>query len=108
MSEGETMDGKIVNEAKIDGRDIDFQWYMENQDFFRARYNGKYLIIKDKKLISVHNEVGDAVDEIMERHEVEPEIDIDTVLVQECSYEEPVIAGKFMDGEEFMKWCFGR
>ena len=102
------MDGKIVNEAEIDGRDLDFQWYMENQEFFRARYNGKFLIIKDKVVISVHDEVGDAVDEIMERYEVDPEIDIDTVLVQKCSYEEPVLAGKFMDVEEFRKLCFGK
>ena len=101
------MDGKTVNEEAIDGRDIDFQWYLENQEFFRARYNGKYLIIKDKKLISVHDSVSDAVDEILERYEVNPEIDIETVLVQKCSYEEPVLAGKFMDGDEFMKWCFG-
>ena len=101
------MDGKIVNDAEIDGRDIDYQWYLENQEFFWARFNGKYLLIKDKEVISVHDEVGDAVDEIMERHEFDPEIDIDTVLVQKCSSEEPVFAGKFMDGEEFRKLCFG-
>ena len=97
-----------MNESPIDRRDFDFEWYLENQEFFRARFNGKFLIIKDKEVISVHDDVGDAVDEIMERHESDPEIDIDTVLVQECSYEEPVIAGKFMDGDEFMKWCFSR
>ena len=96
-----------MNESPIDRRDIDFEWYMENLEFFRARFNGKYLIIKDKEVISVHESVDDAVDEIMERNEVDPEIDTDTVLVQECSYEEPVIAGKFMDIEEFRKWCFG-
>ena len=97
-----------MNDSPIDRRDIDFEWYLENQEFFRARFYGKFLIIKDKEVISVHDEVGDAVDEIMERHEVDPEIDIDTVLVQKCSRDEPVLAGKFMDVEEFRKLCFGK
>ena len=56
----------------------EFQYYLENQDEFVKKYNGKVLAIKDKAVIGVFNNEIEAITEISKKHE------IGSFLVHKC------------------------
>ena len=57
----------------------EFQWYLQNQDDLVAQYEGRYLVIKDKKILGVFDNDMDAIRQTMLNHE------LGTFLVQICS-----------------------
>jgi len=56
----------------------ELQYYIDNQDELNKKFNGKYLVIKDCKLIGVYSSEIDAYSETVKNHE------LGTFLLQEC------------------------
>ena len=56
----------------------DFQYYLEHQTELVKDYKGKYLVIKDQKVIGVFDSQADAYNETQKEHEV------GTFLIQLC------------------------
>ena len=57
----------------------DFEWFVENHDSLLEIYNGKYLAIKNKKVISCYDDQAIAINETMKKHE------LGTFSVQLCT-----------------------
>jgi len=57
----------------------EFKYYIENQNKLVKRYNNKYVVIKNKKLIGVYDSETEAVQETSKN---EP---LGTFLVQKCT-----------------------
>lgn len=57
----------------------EFKYYLENQSFFVEKYNGKVIVLKDKKLLGVYENEETALHETKKSHE------IGTFLIQRCS-----------------------
>lgn len=56
----------------------EFQYYLEHQDELVDKYNGKYIIIKNGKVIGVYDNELQAVQETSKKEE------LGTYLVQKC------------------------
>jgi len=56
----------------------EFQYYLEHQDELVAKYNGKFVVIKDDKVIGVFDTKEEAVREITKKYE------LGTFLIQKC------------------------
>jgi len=57
----------------------EFDYYIENQDQFVEKYNGKVIVLKDNQVIGVYGSEAEAVKETSKKHE------IGTFLVQRCA-----------------------
>lgn len=57
----------------------EFDFYLKNQEEFVKKYKGKFLVIKDEKLLNVYDTMDDAYFKTKETHE------IGTFLIQECT-----------------------
>ena len=60
------------------GLENEFRFYLENQSELVKKYNGKYIVIKNKEIIGVFDSEIDAVEKTSEHHE------LGTFLVQKC------------------------
>ena len=56
----------------------EFKYYLEHQDEFVEKYQGKFVVIKDSKVIGVFENELEAVEKTAENHE------LGTFLVQKC------------------------
>ena len=56
----------------------EFKYYLENQDEFVKKYNGKIVVIKNNKVIGVFDTEIKAIDKTSEKEE------LGTFLVQKC------------------------
>ena len=54
----------------------EFDFYLANQDEMVKQYNGKFVVIKDRKVIGVFDDQADAVLDTQKKH------DLGTFLVQ--------------------------
>ena len=57
----------------------EFRFYLDNQKDLVAKYNGKYIVIKDAKVIGVYDDELKAVTETQKAHE------LGTFLVQKVT-----------------------
>jgi hypothetical protein len=57
----------------------EFLYYLENQSEFVKKYNGKVIVLKDKKVIGVYEKEDVALYETKKIHE------IGTFLIQKCT-----------------------
>lgn len=57
----------------------EFNFYLENQDKLLKEYEGKFVVIKDLKVIGSYNRIEEAVEETSKTHE------LGTFLVQKCT-----------------------
>lgn len=48
----------------------EFNYYLENQDEFVRRYNGKFIAIKGNEVIAVGDDEYSAVEEARDKHEL--------------------------------------
>ena len=60
------------------GLEKEFNYYLENQDELVKNYNGKFIVIKDLKIIGAYNSELEAVQKTVEKYE------LGTFLVQKC------------------------
>lgn len=56
----------------------DFRYYLDHQDQLVEKYNGKFIVIKDCKLIGAFDSELEAINKTAEKHAV------GTFLVQKC------------------------
>jgi hypothetical protein len=56
----------------------EFQFYIDHQAELSGKYNGKYIVIKDQKVIGVYDSEIEAVEKTAADHEM------GTFLVQKC------------------------
>lgn len=62
-----------------DSLEKEFEWYLANQTELVKKYDGKFVVIKDSKVIgSFENEI-EAIEKTAEDH------DVGTFLVQQCT-----------------------
>ncbi len=57
----------------------EFKWYLKNQDDLVDKYEGRFLVIKDERLMAVFDDDMEAI------RQTELEHELGTFLVQECS-----------------------
>lgn len=56
----------------------EFQYYIDNQKELVEKYKGKYLVIKDLSVVSVHDSEIEAYSDSVKKYE------LGTFLIQEC------------------------
>ena len=56
----------------------EFKYYLEHQDELVKQYNGKFIVIKDLKVIGVYDSELEAIQKTSKKHE------LGTFLVQKC------------------------
>lgn len=56
----------------------EFEYYLQHQNDLVKRYNGKFIVIKDEKVIGVYDNELEAIKETSKHHE------LGTFLVQKC------------------------
>ena len=56
----------------------EFEYYLENQNELVEKYNGKFIVIKDCKVIGDFDSELDAIKKTSQKHE------LGTFLVQKC------------------------
>ena len=56
----------------------EFKFYLDNQDDLVKKYNGKFIVIKDQKVIGAYDSEIDAVEKTAREYE------LGTFLVQKC------------------------
>ena len=59
--------------------DRDFDYFLENHEALVKKYNGKFVVIKDQKVIGAYDDVGEAIKATTKKHK------LGTFSVQECS-----------------------
>ena len=57
----------------------EFYWYIGNQAELVKKYNGKYLVIKDRQVVGAYNSALEALTEAKKRYEA------GTFLIQLCT-----------------------
>ena len=57
----------------------EFKYYIDNQDTFVKKYNGKYLVIKNNSVVGAFNSEKDAYFNSIEKFE------LGTFLIQKCT-----------------------
>ncbi|MCH8157849.1 MAG: hypothetical protein IID18_08910 [Nitrospinae bacterium] len=57
----------------------EFQWYLDNQEELVKKYDGKFIVIKNCKVINDYDDIGIAVEETSKTYEQ------GTFLVQKCT-----------------------
>ena len=63
--------------------DRDFDYFLENHEALVKKYNGKFVVIKDQKVIGAYDDAMEAIKTTAKKHEM------GTFSVQECS-EDPL------------------
>ena len=48
----------------------EFEFYLENQDEFVSKYNGKYIVIKGHRVLGTYDDIVVAVNETSNTHEL--------------------------------------
>jgi len=56
----------------------EFRYYLEHQDELVKKYNGKFIVIKNREVIGAFDSELEAIDKTAEKHE------LGTFLVQKC------------------------
>lgn len=56
----------------------EFKYYLEHQDELVKKYNGKFIVIKNREVIGVFDSELEAIEKTAENHE------LGTFLVQKC------------------------
>jgi hypothetical protein len=56
----------------------EFQYYLDNQDALVKQFQGKFIVIKDSKVIGAYDDELEAIKETSKVHQ------LGTFLVQEC------------------------
>jgi len=56
----------------------EFKYYLEHQDELVKKYNGKFIVIKNREVIGVFDSELEAIEKTAEKHE------LGTFLVQKC------------------------
>ena len=64
--------------AMAKGLEKEFQYYLDNQEDLVKQYNGKFIVIKNFKVIGAYNTELEAIQETTKEHE------LGTFLVQKC------------------------
>ena len=59
--------------------DKDFFWYLAHQDELVEQYNGKHLVIKDRKVVGFYNSISEAYVEGKKKYQ------LGTFLIQLCT-----------------------
>lgn len=67
-----------MDKIKINNLKKEFDWYLAHQGELVEKYNSKFVVIKDQKVIGVYNEQLEAVQETSKEYEP------GTFLVQKC------------------------
>ena len=57
----------------------EFKWYLEHQEELVKKHNGKFIVIKNSKVLGSYDNVRLAVDETSKSHEM------GTFIVQKCT-----------------------
>lgn len=57
----------------------DFQYYLDHQSELAEKYEGKYIVIKNRQVLATYDDEMEAVEKTAQKHE------LGTFLVQECS-----------------------
>ncbi len=57
----------------------DFQYYLDHQSELAQKYEGKYIVIKNRRVLGTYDDEMEAVEKTAKKHE------LGTFLVQECS-----------------------
>ena len=57
----------------------DFEYYLDHQSEFAEKYEGKYIVIKNRRVLGTYDDEMEAVEKTARKHE------LGTFLVQECS-----------------------
>jgi hypothetical protein len=56
----------------------EFEFFVKNQKEFVEKYRGKYIVIKNEKVLGAYNSLSEAVEETSKREK------LGTFLVQKC------------------------
>jgi hypothetical protein len=56
----------------------EFKYYLENQDRFVRKYNGRFIVIKNRRVIGTYDSELEAIEQTSQRHK------LGTFLVQKC------------------------
>ena len=70
--------GKQKGGLVMEKLEKEFKYYLEHQDELVKKYNGKFIVIKDYKVIGVFDSELEAVEKTAEKYE------LGTFLVQKC------------------------
>jgi len=57
----------------------EFHYYLKHQDELVASHNGKYIVLKDQKVIGVYDTEAEAIEQTLKEHQ------LGSFLVQLCS-----------------------
>jgi hypothetical protein len=57
----------------------EFKYFLDNKEGLSQKYNGKFLVIKEEKIIGVYDTEKEAYDNAIKNNE------LGTFLIQECS-----------------------
>ena len=60
------------------GMKEDFQFYLDNQDNLVKKYNGTFIVIKNKEILGSYETELKAIEETIKQHE------LGTFIVQKC------------------------
>jgi hypothetical protein len=58
----------------------EFKYYLDNQENLVRNYNGKFIVIKNRKVIGAYDSELEAVERTAEKHK------LGTFLVQKCEH----------------------
>jgi len=56
----------------------EFEYFLEHQEEFAKKYNGKFIVIKNRQIIGIYNSEIEAVEESCKTEEM------GTFLIQKC------------------------
>ena len=56
----------------------DFEYYLKNQDELVKKYNGKFIVIKNKSVIGIYDSEKEALEKTIKKEEM------GTFIVQKC------------------------
>ncbi len=59
--------------------DKEYQYYLEQQEELLKQYSGKFLLIKDEKIVSVHDSEQEAYENAIKNN-----FELGTFLIQHC------------------------
>jgi len=63
---------------KNEGLEEQFRFYLEHQEELVKRYDGKYIVVKDYKVLGAYDSEAEAIRETTREHE------LGTFIVQKC------------------------
>lgn len=60
----------------------DYQFFIDNHSDFVSKYLGKYIVIKEKNVLGVYNDMMEAINATLKNHE------LGSFIVQLCTLDE--------------------